>query len=94
VAQCQVPGDRLQNIIYYSAPRRRSPEGPFGGRPRAYQTYQKLGISLGEQERLSGVAVDAVFDSVSVATTFKRNSANSGSYSVSFSERSVNTPTS
>ncbi len=62
----------LQAISYYSAPKKK--EGPASldeVDPELLDTYNKLGIPLAEQERLAGVAVDAVFDSVSVATTFK-----------------------
>jgi len=61
-----------QAISYYSAPKTK--EGPKSldeVDPKLLETYKKLGIPLYEQERLAGVAVDAVFDSVSVATTFK-----------------------
>src|SRR5256712_12382207 len=61
-----------QNIIYYAAPKQQKAlNGLEEVDPQLLATYEKLGISLKEQERLSGVAVDAVFDSVSVATTFK-----------------------
>ena len=62
-----------QDIIYYAAPKQPT-EGPKSldeVDPKLLETFAKLGISLEEQKRLSGVAVDAVFDSVSVATTFK-----------------------
>ncbi len=54
--------------------------------PQLLKTYEKLGIPLHEQERLAGVAVDAVFDSVSVATTFKEKLAEVGVIFCSFSE--------
>ena len=62
-----------QSISYYSAPKRKE-DGPKSLDeidPQVLEAYKKLGIPLDEQERLAGVAVDAVFDSVSVATTFK-----------------------
>ena len=62
-----------QAISYYSAPKRKE-DGPKSLDeidPQVLEAYKKLGIPLDEQERLAGVAVDAVFDSVSVATTFK-----------------------
>ncbi len=62
-----------QNIIYYSAPKTTT-DGPKSLEevdPKLLETYNKLGIPLHEQGRLAGVAVDAVFDSISVATTFK-----------------------
>ena len=62
-----------QNLYYYSAPKssKDKPKSLDEVDPKLLETYAKLGISLKEQEKLSGVAVDAVFDSVSVATTFK-----------------------
>ena len=77
-----------QDIIYYSAPK------PSGAGPKSLdevdpevrRTFDKLGIPLVEQQRLAGVAVDAVFDSVSVATTFKEKLAKAGVIFCSFSE--------
>src|SRR5262249_26578706 len=61
-----------QDIIYYSAPKpKKTLQSLDEVDPELRATFTKLGISLEEQKRLSGVAVDAVFDSVSVATTFK-----------------------
>jgi Fe-S cluster assembly protein SufB len=61
-----------QDISYYSAPRSAKPLGSLDEvDPELLRTYQRLGISLTEQKRLSGVAVDAIFDSVSVGTTMK-----------------------
>src|SRR5207344_3260711 len=60
--------------------------------PELLKTYEKLGIPLREQERLSGVAVDAVFDSVSVATTFKGKLAELGIIFCSFSEAVLEHP--
>jgi len=62
-----------QDLYYYSAPKssENKPKSLDEVDPKLIETYNKLGISLKEQEKLSGVAVDAVFDSVSVATTFK-----------------------
>ena len=62
-----------QNLYYYSAPKsaKDKPKSLSEVDPKLLETYAKLGIPLKEQEKLSGVAVDAVFDSVSVATTFK-----------------------
>jgi Fe-S cluster assembly scaffold protein SufB len=62
-----------QSIIYYSAPKQKGvgPKSLEEIDPKLLETYKKLGIPLREQARLVGVAVDAVFDSVSVATTFK-----------------------
>ena len=66
-----------QEMIYYSAPKTKG-EGPKSldeVDPKLLETYEKLGIPLSEQKRLTGVAVDAVFDSASVATTFKKKLA-------------------
>ena len=76
-----------QDIVYYSAPKMKTrPKSLEEVDPEILETYRKLGISLVEQERLSGVAVDAVFDSVSVATTFKEKLAELGIIFCSFSE--------
>jgi Fe-S cluster assembly protein SufB len=76
-----------QNIIYYSAPKRKKKPGSLAEvDPELLRTYEKLGIPLAEQERLSGVAVDAVFDSVSVATTFKEKLHELGIIFCSFSD--------
>ena len=77
-----------QDIVYYSAPKSKK-EGPKSldeVDPEILRAYEKLGIPLLEQERLAGVAVDAVFDSVSVATTFKEKLAELGIIFCSFSE--------
>ena len=76
-----------QDIIYYSAPKQK--EGPKSldeVDPELLRTYEKLGIPLVEQQMLAGVAVDAVFDSVSVATTFKEKLSELGVIFCSFSE--------
>ena len=76
-----------QDQVYFSAPRQKSgPKNLNEVDPELLKTYEKLGISLAEQERLSGVAVDAVFDSVSVATTFKEKLSELGIVFCSFSE--------
>jgi Fe-S cluster assembly protein SufB len=76
-----------QSIVYYSAPKRNTAPGSLEEvDPKLLQTFEKLGIPLGEQKRLTGVAVDAVFDSVSVATTFKGKLAELGIIFCSFSE--------
>ena len=75
------------SISYYSAPKQK--EGPKNLNevdPKLLETYNKLGIPIYEQERLAGVAVDAVFDSVSVATTFKDKLAEAGVIFCSMSE--------
>ena len=77
-----------QDIVYYSAPKSKK-EGPKSldeVDPEILRAYEKLGIPLLEQKRLAGVAVDAVFDSVSVATTFKEKLAELGIIFCSFSE--------
>jgi Fe-S cluster assembly protein SufB len=78
----------FQNIIYYAAPKQQvnAPKNLDEVDPKLIETYKKLGIPLREQERLAGVAVDAVFDSVSVATTFKSKLAELGIIFGSFSE--------
>jgi Fe-S cluster assembly protein SufB len=76
-----------QNIFYYSAPKRKPGLQTLEELdPEILRTYEKLGIPLEEQKRLAGVAVDAVFDSVSVATTFKEKLAEAGVIFCSFSE--------
>ena len=87
-ARVTYPPIDYQNIIYYSAPKQKK------GGPKSLEevdreilrTYEKLGIPLEEQKRLAGVAVDAVFDSVSVATTFKEKLKEYGVIFCSFSE--------
>ena len=84
----QYPPIDYQSIVYYSAPRKPG-EGPASldeVDPRLLETYEKLGIPLSEQKLLAGVAVDAIFDSVSVATTFKETLAKSGVIFCSMSE--------
>ncbi|MDE3207638.1 MAG: Fe-S cluster assembly protein SufB [Pseudomonadota bacterium] len=78
----------FQDIIYYSAPKPRGdgPKSLDDIDPELLRTYDKLGIPLKEQELLAGVAVDAVFDSVSVATTFRKRLAQEGIIFCSFSE--------
>ena len=76
-----------QNIIYYSSPKqKKGPNSLSEVDPVLLKTYEKLGIPLAEQELLAGVAVDAVFDSVSVATTFKEKLKELGIVFCSFSE--------
>ncbi len=76
-----------QKIVYYSAPKQNVQlESLDEVDPELLATYDKLGISLLEQKRLSGVAVDAIFDSVSVATTFKDELEKQGILFCSFSE--------
>ncbi len=76
-----------QEIIYYSAPKKKN-DGPKSldeVDPKLLETYEKLGIPLHERSRLAGVAVDAVFDSVSVGTTFQKQLADVGIIFCSFS---------
>ena len=78
-ANVRYPAIDYQDAYYYAAPK--SGDGPASldeVDPELLRTYEKLGIPLAEQERLAGVAVDAVFDSVSVATTFKAALAKKG----------------
>src|SRR5262245_44032029 len=79
-ANVHYPPVDYQSIVYYSAPKSKK-AGPGSLEevdPELLRTYEKLGIPLKEQEILSGVAVDAVFDSVSVATTFREKLAELG----------------
>src|SRR5215212_7214030 len=76
-----------QDIIYYSAPKQKvKPESLDQIDPELRRTFEKLGISLDEQKRLTGVAVDAVIDSVSIGTTFKEQLAELGIVFCSMSE--------
>jgi Fe-S cluster assembly protein SufB len=87
-ANVHYPPIDYQTIRYYSAPKRRG-DGPKAldeVDPELLRTYEKLGIPLRERELLAGVAVDAVFDSVSVATTFREKLEELGIYFCSFSE--------
>ena len=75
------------SIVYYSAPKTDKPLGSLDEvDPKLLETYEKLGIPLLEQQRLAGVAVDAIFDSVSVATTFRETLSKHGVIFCSFSE--------
>ena len=85
----QLPEIDFQDIIYYAAPKKDS-ERPKEIDPKLQETFDKLGIPISEREVLAGVkskvAVDAVFDSVSVTTTFKKTLAEKGIIFCSFSE--------
>lgn len=86
-AHLNIPPIDYQDIIYYAAPKQK--EGPKDLSevdPELLKTFDKLGIPLHEQKMLSGMAVDAVMDSVSVKTTFKENLAEKGIIFCSFSE--------
>ena len=86
-ANISYPPIDYQDVIYYSAPRTNKPLGSLDEvDPALLKTYEKLGIPLSEQKLLAGVAVDAIFDSVSVATTFKETLAKSGVIFCSLSE--------
>ena len=76
-----------QDVIYYAAPKKRKELSSLDEvDPELLKTFDKLGISLNEQKRLTGVAVDAVVDSVSVATTFQKDLAKHGIIFCSFTE--------
>jgi Fe-S cluster assembly protein SufB len=93
-AKVHYPPIDYQAIRYYSAPKTKA-DGPKSldeVDPELLKTYEKLGIPLKEQELLAGVAIDAVFDSVSVATTFKGKLAELGILFCSFSEAVHNYP--
>ncbi|KRT65878.1 MAG: Fe-S cluster assembly protein SufB, Fe-S cluster assembly protein SufB [Candidatus Dadabacteria bacterium CSP1-2] len=79
------------NISYYAAPKKK-PESLDEVDPELLKTYEKLGIPLNEQKMLAGVAVDAVFDSVSLITTFKEKLAELGIIFCSFSEAVLKHP--
>lgn len=81
------PAINYQDIIYYSAPKKKANLNSLDEvDPELIKTFEKLGISLTEQKRLTGIAVDAVIDSVSVATTFKEKLGELGIIFCSFSE--------
>ncbi len=86
-ANLKHPPINYQDIIYYSAPKQKKKAGSLDEiDPELRRTFEKLGISLEEQKRLSGVAVDAVVDSVSIGTTFKAQLAELGIIFCSMSE--------
>jgi Fe-S cluster assembly protein SufB len=85
-AHVRYPPVNFQAISYFSRPKTARPKSLEEVDPKLLETYSKLGIPLREQERLAGVAVDAVFDSVSVATTYKDRLAELGIIFCSFSE--------
>jgi Fe-S cluster assembly protein SufB len=93
-AHLNYPPIDYQSISYYSAPKsdKDRPKSLDEVDPKLLETYEKLGIPLKEQEMLAGVAVDAVFDSVSVATTFKEKLSEHGVIFCSFSEAVHNHP--
>jgi Fe-S cluster assembly protein SufB len=89
-AKVHFPEPDFQDISYYSAPKSKSnggaPKSLDEVDPELLKTYEKLGVPLHERAKLAGVAVDAVFDSVSVATTFRKQLADVGIIFCSFSE--------
>src|SRR3989344_180648 len=93
-AHVHYPPIDYQAIVYYSAPKtgKDEPKSLDEVDPKLLETYEKLGIPLKERELLAGVAVDAVFDSVSVATTFKEKLGSLGIIFCSFSEAVQNHP--
>ncbi|HWL95634.1 MAG TPA: Fe-S cluster assembly protein SufB [Phycisphaerae bacterium] len=93
-ANLRYPKIDYQNIIYYSAPKQAKdrPQSLADVDPRLLETYEKLGIPLNERAALAGVAVDVVFDSVSVGTTFKEKLGELGIIFCSFSEAAKNHP--
>jgi Fe-S cluster assembly protein SufB len=93
-AHVRYPPIDYQAISYYSAPKSRAdaPKSLDEVDPKLLETYEKLGVPLHERARLAGVAVDAVFDSVSVATTFKDRLAAAGVVFSSFSDAAQSHP--
>ena len=86
-AHLKIPKIDFQDVIYYAAPKQKADlESLDEVDPQLLETFDKLGIPLEEQKRLSGVAVDAVMDSVSVKTTFQDNLADLGIVFCSFSQ--------
>jgi len=87
-ANVHYPPVDYQSIIYYSAPKSKTdgPKSLAEVDPKLLETFEKLGVPLHERAKLAGVAVDAVFDSVSVATTFKGKLKDAGVIFCSFSE--------
>ena len=91
-AQLDIPEINYQDIVYYAAPKQKEAKNWDDVDPELKATFDKLGIPLNEQLALSGVAVDAVMDSVSVKTTFKETLAERGVIFCSFSEAVKNHP--
>jgi Fe-S cluster assembly protein SufB len=85
-AHLDIPEIDYQSIAYFAAPRKNAPQSIDEVDPELIKTFNKLGIPLEEQMALSGIAVDAVMDSVSVKTTFKETLAEKGIIFCSFSE--------
>ncbi len=91
-AHLNVPSIDYQDIYYYAAPKTTSPNSLDEVDPELIKTFDKLGIPLEERKHLSGMAVDAVMDSVSVKTTYKENLAELGIIFCSISEAVKNYP--
>ena len=93
-AHLKIPPIDFNDIYYYAAPKQQKekPKSLDEVDPELLETFEKLGIPLTEQKRLSGVAVDAVFDSVSVGTTFQKELEEVGVIFCSFSEAVENHP--
>lgn len=85
-ANLTIPEIEYQSISYFAAPRKNAPKSLDEVDPELLKTFDRLGIPLEEQKALSGIAVDAVMDSVSVKTTFKETLAEMGIIFCSFSE--------
>lgn len=85
-AHLTIPEIDYQQIAYYAAPRKHAPQSLEEVDPELINTFNKLGIPIEEQKALSGVAVDAIMDSVSVKTTFRENLAERGIIFCSFSD--------
>jgi Fe-S cluster assembly protein SufB len=93
-AKLNIPEIDFQDLYYYSAPKKKE-DGPASldeVDPELLATFEKLGIPIGEQKRISGVAVDVVFDSVSIATTWKEDLEKVGVIFCSISEAVHNHP--
>jgi Fe-S cluster assembly protein SufB len=91
-ANLTLPEIDYQSISYYAAPRANTPQSIDDVDPEVLKTFDKLGIPLHERDRLLGIAVDAVMDSVSVKTTYKESLAELGIIFCSFSEAVLNYP--
>ena len=93
-AKLDIPDIDFQDYYYYSSPKslKDKPKSLDEIDPEILKTYEKLGIPIKEQEKLSGVAVDVVFDSVSVATTYKKQLSELGIIFCSISEATKNHP--
>lgn len=86
------PPINYQEVIYYSAPKKKKINSLDELDPEILKTYERLGIPLNEQKQLNGIAVDAVFDSVSIATTYREELKKHGVIFCSFSEAAVEHP--